>query len=201
VQFRAAHSHPTFKIKFVGVWDTVGAMGIPFSFLGLFEDKDEFYDTKIGPNIRIARHALAIDELREDFEATVWTPRPGLDLKQVWFCGAHADIGGGYAPDRDGTTLGDNALAWMMKEAEAAGLSWEGHLGSSLRPNPLSTVHVSRRSFYRIKDKYYRPIDHELGDVLIHRSVKKRFDSDRDYRPQNLVRYLKVAGGWGNLVA
>ena len=49
-----------------------GAMGIPISFLGLFEDKDEFYDTKIGSNVRIARHAMAIDEHRKDFEPTIW---------------------------------------------------------------------------------------------------------------------------------
>lgn len=66
VEFRSQHSHPSAEVKFVGVWDTVGAMGIPFSFLGLFRDKDEFYDTKIGSNVRVARHALAIDEFRRD---------------------------------------------------------------------------------------------------------------------------------------
>ena len=75
VEFRKRYSHPSRKIKFVGVWDTVGAMGIPISFLGLFEDKDEFYDTKLGRNVEIARHALAIDENRSDFEPTIWTPR------------------------------------------------------------------------------------------------------------------------------
>lgn len=200
VAFRKNHAHPEFRIAFVGVWDTVGAMGIPFSFLGLFEDKDEFYDAKIGPNISIARHALAIDELREDFEATVWTPRPGLDLKQVWFAGAHSDIGGGYDPDKDGKTLGDNALQWMIEEAGAAGLTTEPHLEKSLEPSPLATVHLSRRSFYRVKEKYYRPIDHGLGDVLIHDSVKKRYEADAKYRPLNLETYLSKTGGWGKLV-
>jgi len=58
-EFRRQHSHESREVKFVGVWDTVGAMGIPISFLGLFDDKDEFYDTKIGKNVRIARHAMA----------------------------------------------------------------------------------------------------------------------------------------------
>ncbi|MCU7370292.1 DUF2235 domain-containing protein [Paucibacter sp. O1-1] len=48
VAFRQQHSHPSREVAFVGVWDTVGAMGIPVSFLGLFEDKDEFYDTSLG---------------------------------------------------------------------------------------------------------------------------------------------------------
>ena len=64
IDFRSQHSHSEMSrdVKFVGVWDTVGAMGIPISFLGLFDDKDEFYDTKIGRNVSIARHALAVDE-------------------------------------------------------------------------------------------------------------------------------------------
>ncbi len=97
VAFRSRHSHPSRTIEFVGVWDTVGAMGIPLRFLGFLERKDEFYDTKIGPNVRIARHAMAIDEIREDFEPTVWRPQLNMDIEQVWFAGAHGDVGGGYA--------------------------------------------------------------------------------------------------------
>ena len=93
-------------------------MGIPISFLGLFEDKDEFYDTKIGKNVRIARHALAIDEHRKDFEPTIWNPGNHLDLQQVWFSGAHSNIGGSYKPDKDGSLLSDIALSWMSKEAD-----------------------------------------------------------------------------------
>ena len=67
----------------MGVWDTVGAMGIPISFLGLFDDKDEFYDVNMGKNINIARHAMALDEHREDFKPTVWQPKDQMDIKQV----------------------------------------------------------------------------------------------------------------------
>lgn len=198
IKFRAAHSHPEMKIKFVGVWDTVGAMGIPISFLGLFQDKDEFYDTKIGPNIEIARHALAIDEQRSDFLPTVWDPRGG-DLKQVWFAGAHSDIGGGYGCDKDGTCLGDNALHWMLTEAAKAGLSCESHLLTSIKPNATATLHQSRRSFYRVKQAFHREIRHGKGDVLIHHSVKARWDADSRYRPQKLVEYVNNTG-WTQLV-
>ena len=81
IKFRKKYSHKSREIKFVGVWDTVGAMGIPISFLGLFDDKDEFYDAKIGSNVRIARHALAIDEHRSDFEPTVWDKKRKHGLK------------------------------------------------------------------------------------------------------------------------
>lgn len=81
VAFRHRHAHPSKGVRFLGVFDTVGALGIPFSWLGWLNVEDEFYDSKMGPNVRIARHALAIDERRYDFEATILQPRRNLDLK------------------------------------------------------------------------------------------------------------------------
>ncbi len=141
VKFRNLHSHKSKEIKFVGVWDTVGAMGIPLSFLGLFDDKDEFYDTKIGKNIRIARHAMAIDEHRSDFQPTIWRHRQNMDLKQVWFAGAHADIGGSYKPDQDGTVMSDNALGWIIREAQDSGLTIEDHLNANVNKSPMAKIH------------------------------------------------------------
>jgi uncharacterized protein (DUF2235 family) len=195
VAFRRRHSHPSRAVKFVGVWDTVGAMGIPISFLGLFEDRDEFHDCKVGRNVRIARHALAIDELRSDFEPTVWWPRPRLDLKQVWFAGSHGDVGGGYKPGTGGTRLSDTPLAWMMREAMAAGLECEPHLRRRLREDPLARLHESRRNFYRIRTRHHRPIDHGRGEVRVHRSVRQRWQRDAGYRPKNLVEHV-AAHGW-----
>lgn len=200
VQFRNQHSHKSREIKFVGVWDTVGAMGIPISFLGLFDDKDEFYDTKIGSNVRIARHAMAIDEHRRDFEPTIWVPQTNMDIQQVWFAGAHSNIGGSYKPDKDGSFISDIALAWMIKEAGKADLAIETHLKQGLTENPLSKIHNSRRSFYRIKSKFYRPIDHGKDSILIHESVKTRWDQDSSYRPDNLEEYITINGWPNNLV-
>jgi len=195
VEFRDKYSHPSKEVRFVGVWDTVGAMGIPISFLGLFEDKDEFYDTKIGSNVRIARHALAIDEHREDFEPTIWEVRDNMDMKQVWFAGCHSDIGGSYEPDKDGTVLSDIPLDWMINEAGSAGLTLESHLKDRIKMNQKSTVHNSRRSFYRIKKKFYRPIDHKKGNIIIHDSVKARWEQDKNYRPENLKEFIDK-NGW-----
>ncbi|MCP3128215.1 DUF2235 domain-containing protein [Shewanella sp. KJ2020] len=194
LEFRQKHSHESREIKFVGVWDTVGAMGIPISFLGLFEDKDEFYDTKIGRNVRVARHALAIDEHRSDFEPTIWQVRDNMDMQQVWFAGAHSNIGGSYKPDKDDSLLSDNALMWMINEAQQFNLSLEPHLQESLRPNPLATLHDSRRNFYRIKQAYLRPLDPSKAPILLHRSVKERWERDPQYRPKNLQAYLESYG-------
>ncbi len=200
IKFRDIHSHRSRVIKFVGVWDTVGAMGIPISFLGLFDEKDEFYDTKIGNNVLVARHALAIDEHRSDFEPTIWNPKENIDLQQVWFSGAHSNIGGSYKPDRDSGLLSDIPLKWMLREAAKFGLVTEPHLNKSIKINPLSRLHNSRRSFYRVKGKYYRPIEHNKGPVFIHESVKYRWNNDSKYRPKNLVEYVREKGWSTSLV-
>lgn len=192
--FRAKYSQSKKDIKFVGVWDTVGAMGIPISFLGLFEDKDEFYDTKIGSNISIARHALAIDEMRSDFEPTIWSPKPGVDIKQVWFSGVHADIGGGYKPDKNQLSAATAPMLWVAEEASAAGLSFEPHWLKAPSSEYLPQLNQSRRSFYRMRKKLLRPIAHGKGDVLIHHSVKRRWQADSSYRPENLKAYLDKHG-------
>jgi uncharacterized protein (DUF2235 family) len=85
-------------IDFIGVWDTVGALGIPTRVLAFMNEKDLFYDRELGSNVRVARHAVSLDERRGDFEPTLWSPKEAIDIRQVWFAGVHSDVGGGYAP-------------------------------------------------------------------------------------------------------
>ncbi len=199
VAFRNQHSHPSRDVHFVGVFDTVGAMGIPITFLGLFEKKDEFYDNRIGSNVVHARHALALDEVRVDFKPTVWSSDTATDMKQVWFTGAHSDIGGSTTPDADGGLLSDNSLAWMIREASAAGLSIEDHLQNQATGAPLASINHSRTGFYRVRKVFERPLDYNDLDVRIHSSVKDRWDADSDYRPDNLKNYV-AANGWSAVV-
>lgn len=194
LEFRDKWSHPSRNVHFVGVWDTVGALGIPFSFLGLLDRQDEFHDTKIGPNVRMARHALAIDEQRSDFEPTIWRPRPGLDLKQVWFVGAHSDVGGSHVPDKSGRLLSDIPLGWLMKESGLAGLELEPHLSQSLRPDPLARLHPSRKHVYRSKKAVFRPLAPGGSETLVHASVRDRWEADPGYRPRNLVDLVDKRG-------
>ncbi|WP_028671255.1 DUF2235 domain-containing protein [Saccharospirillum impatiens] len=197
--FRERHAHSARNIHFVGVWDTVGSLGIPFSLMGLLDSHDEFYDTKMGSNVAVARHALAIDEQREDFEPTVWQPRPGVDLKQVWFAGVHSDVGGSYPPDKDtGLMASDAPLAWMLKEATAAGLSVETHLENSLTDGVKGQLHKTRKHVYRFKKPLHRPLVLDGTPMLIHPSVKARYLADDRYRPRRL-RELVESVGWGNL--
>lgn len=195
VAFRAAHSHDSREIRFVGVWDTVGALGVPFSLMGLFDRKDEFYDTKLGSNVRIARHALAIDERREDFEPTLWEPREGLDLQQVWFAGSHSDIGGGYPADDKGRLASDSALEWMVQQVRSSGLDLEDHLPADIRPSPKATLHNSRRHVFRFSKPLVRNLKPEIAHTTIHPSVAERWRLQPDYRPPNLRQIGFPHGG------
>ena len=197
--FREQHSHPSRAVHFIGVWDTVGALGVPFSLMGLFDRHDEFYDTKMGANVAIARHALAIDEQREDFEPTLWLPRPGVDLKQVWFAGVHTDVGGSYPPEKStGLLASDTPLAWMLDEAEAAGLLLEPHIRAALTDGSLAKVHQSRKHVYRFKSPLHRPLLIDDKPTRIHPSVKQRYLADPGYRPPQL-KALVETHGWDGL--
>ncbi len=199
VKFRNDHAWSSRQVHFIGVWDTVGALGIPFSLMGLFDKDDEFYDTKMGSNVSIARHALAIDEQREDFEPTVWTSRAGVDLKQVWFAGVHSDIGGSYAPDKKtGISAADTPLAWMLAEAELAGLQLEPHIKQALTDGSKGKIHRSRKHVYRFKSPLHRPLIIDDKPTKIHPSVKARYLADSRYRPPRLKKLVESLG-WDNL--
>ena len=109
-------------VSAIGVWDTVGALGVPVNpliqallpFLPAFISSYKWYDTTIGDHVKNAYHALALDERRYPYAPTLWERPEGCktNLKQVWFPGAHANVGGGY-PDQGIANL---TLIWMMDQ-------------------------------------------------------------------------------------
>lgn len=100
LEFRKAFSvcgAEELPITFLGVWDTVGALGIPVAGLRrLTADKYLFHDTELSGTVKNAAHALAIDEYRGAFQPTLWRwkPKEGQRVTQTWFAGAHSDVGG-----------------------------------------------------------------------------------------------------------
>ena len=110
------------KIRMIGVWDTVGSLGIPAIVGSVDPILFGFLDTGLHVDVLNAYQALAIDERRVEFPPTVWTssPAPGQTMEQVWFAGFHNDVGGGCAE----TGLSDIALSWMMNRAKALGLEF-----------------------------------------------------------------------------
>lgn len=198
VKFRSDHAHASRSVHFVGVWDTVGALGIPFSMMGLLDGKDEFYDTKMGSNVTIARHALAIDEERSDFEPTIWKPKAGVDLRQVWFAGVHADIGGSYGRDKKtGSSVSDIALGWMLREAKKAGLKFDPHIAARMTDGAGAPLHKSRKHIFRLKPALRRDLTPDDAPTRIHPSVKARWEADRKYRPRQLKQLVRAVGWSG----
>ena len=187
--------HP--KVHFIGVWDTVGSLGIPLSLLSFFNKEHMFHDNKIGPNILFARHALAIDERRDDFKPTIWNQRPGVNIQQVWFAGCHSDVGGGLEPDDDGTRLSDYPLKWIADEASGKGLKIADHLGESFALNARSKINESYEGKWLLAGQHKRAVTSYLR---IHESVKLRYTSDSGYRPKKLVSRLGSPPNWGELV-
>jgi uncharacterized protein (DUF2235 family) len=175
------------KIKFIGVWDTVGALGNPLFLHGLTSGRNEFHDTELSSMIEHAFHALAIDEKRKNFEATLWHQQKGATnqtLEQVWFVGVHSDIGGGY-PE---TGLSDISLNWMMVKAQSCNLSFNAF---ETHPDPFGLKHESMKWYYRPAGILHRPIckkDPAAGDTKeqLHPSVLERYKKDPSYRPENL---------------
>lgn len=124
----APTGHP-FRVAFLGVWDTVGALGIPSHWglpARLLNRKYRFHDTDLSRMVRAARHAVAVDEKRRPFVPSLWTNLPQLraetpagDYRQEWFAGVHGSVGGGG----DIVSLSGLALAWIAAGATAAGLT------------------------------------------------------------------------------
>lgn len=118
-QLKGLQRHEQVRIKCVGVWDTVGSLGIPGDWAKQlsFASRWYFHDVHLGAHIEVALHALAIDEKRGAFPPTLWEkpidrPLPaGQTVEQVWFPGVHSNIGGSYEDDR----LSDITLDWMIK--------------------------------------------------------------------------------------
>ena len=115
---------PILRIAYLGVFDTVGALGVPslFGEKPLFNRRHHFHDTELSSHVAAARHAVAIDERRPAFTPTLWTNlaslndgRTGTDApyQQRWFPGVHGAVGGGGSDRR----LSGCALAWVLAGA------------------------------------------------------------------------------------
>lgn len=189
------------RIRFVGVWDTVDAVGVPFSIADLINRylyAFKFRTTTLDPRVECGRHALALDEEREAFKPVLWDERgaPEGQVKQVWFAGVHSNVGGGYP--RHGMSL--ESLEWMMAEANASGL----RLVAGDRENYYIHADVNDRMynpraglgiFYR-----WQPRDIEAlragtctGPALVHRSVFERIARNTEgYIPGSIPPQVAV---------
>jgi uncharacterized protein (DUF2235 family) len=171
--FRANNEACTIAIDFVGVWDTVGALGVPLGMFTLLNRRRyQFHDARLSPIIRHAYHALAIDEQRRTFQPTLWeNSSPDQVLEQRWFAGVHTNVGGGY--EHDG--LANCSLHWMKDKAVALGLSVDEKFLHYYKPWFGDELRNSMTWLYRLLGRYVRPIGAGVGShEVVDESVGRR---------------------------
>jgi uncharacterized protein (DUF2235 family) len=176
------------RIRFIGVWDTVGALGIPLDFVkGPNMKFYEFHDTELSGIVENAYHAVAIDEHRRDYDVCLWNPKakPGQMMEQRWFAGAHCDVGGGY----DDRRLSDIPLRWMQEKASGLGLGLTPvTVGLENYRGPYTDSYLEfLKGIYAKKNAlHYRVIGAtQFGNEFIDDSVRQRRKADRSYEPRN----------------
>ena len=162
------------RIKFLGVWDTVVALGLPFRLADIVLSavwQHDFHDFTLSKRVEHACQAMAIDDDRKTFHPVVWrqTARAEQTMKQVWFCGKHSDVGGGGE-------LADIPLAWMAAEATQQGLLiWPHHKVQDVTCNPDGRMGGSGGGLMgRLWRRQERSWDTALGPPTVHESVKER---------------------------
>lgn len=164
------------KVKVLGVWDTVGSLGIPTDILNFYNrQRYAFHDTSLSAIAEHAFQALAIDEHRGPFEATLWDrpskPIPGQIVEQVWFPGVHADIGGGY-PNSE---CADLSLRWMIARTVLhSPLAIDRASLAYFTPELADDADFARgmtrpQALQRIVDKASGPINNSLGFYVFSR--------------------------------
>ncbi len=185
------------EIAYLGIWDTVGALGVPGHFMvaPLLNRGNQFHDADLSRSVKSARHAVSIDERRRTFAPTLWANLDQLngammgDLPylQKWFPGDHGSVGGGG--DRVG--LSSITLEWIAAGAQAAGLdlSWAvlanlaaGKNHAEALNNKTAPPGLIGGLMAQSQRDRTGPID--LGD-LSDAAVARWFD-DADYRPATL---------------
>jgi Uncharacterized alpha/beta hydrolase domain (DUF2235) len=214
-------THPDTGVRFLGVFDTVGALGIPKGFMSrISRGVLQFHDADVSSIAEHCCHALAIDEYRLEFEASVWTEPSHRNFKhveQAWFPGSHSNIGGGY----DDTGLSDLALEWMLKRLQhhcpELRLKPPGEWPRGLKPDYRGRLHDPRswmfwrsrwRPLMRLINRceigrgwsfrlpQVRPHSRPIGE-MVHWSALARWEETKSgrrrhrYQPRNLIAAIK----------
>lgn len=167
-------AHWPVRIRCVGVWDTVGNLGLPFSPRHLPGGAFSLHHKGLSPLVDVGLHALSIDEPRGPFSPALWTmpphdaPPAGQVIEQVWFAGCHADVGGGYKDH----ALSDISLQWMAERAAATtGVAIDlERLRRESTANPLGeAVQPTSDTIFRLSDvvPFVRLVHQDLGGLAL----------------------------------
>ena len=179
-------------IHFIGVWDTVGSLGIPLPWYNMVNTKKyKFHDVTLSSYVRHAYHALAIDEKRKLFEPTLWTksnsvvnnPDHPQKLEQRWFSGVHSNVGGGYKDNK----LSNMALQWMFDKAAGVGLCFnEPPLiqSTSFDKGKITNSYTFIYWFWLPKPR--KPLIKNQANEVVDEGAWNLFKTQEKYKPRGL---------------
>ena len=193
------------NITFLGIWDTVLALGSRIQARNGSSKKEYHFHTPSTPpaTVTTIRHGLAIDERRHDFQPEIFSGNGTCeDFEQRWFVGVHSNVGGGLMND----SLANCALRWMCKQAKAHGLALNDNYLKFYRGYGAGEA-SEKTNFYKVGDALMRPIrgfrgirqmakvpnsrlDKSVLDRLNADPADKNNDLEEAYRPENLLAYL-----------
>jgi uncharacterized protein (DUF2235 family) len=188
-QLTATYGLQDVNVEMVGVWDTVGSLGIPGIFFNALNSKKYgFLDTSIHPCIKHGFHAVCIDERRAQFQPTLWTNEDGSDLtnnaqvEQVWFPGVHCDVGGSYPESQ----LSDISLSWMLQKAKKHGLIISPEAEAQNMNPPAANVTGQAHDEWKIVP-WGLPAHRKIPAVAaMSNTVQDRLTQEADYKPENI---------------
>jgi uncharacterized protein (DUF2235 family) len=187
------------RAKFIGVWDTVGSLGVPVGGLLQFINKRwSFHDMTLSSWVDNAFQALAVDERRKPFRPSIWERSPhaqGQVLEQVWFAGVHSNVGGSYAQ----AGLSDITLLWMAGKAAGCGLAINSSGLAAVnhpQPDPLAKIYDSQTIWYKITGlgDYIRPIGEKSDECVASTVLDRMRAPNSNYRPPNIEKFLASGG-------
>ena len=177
--FKKTYCHEC-KPHFIGVWDTVGSLGVMYG--------KQFFDDRLNADVANAYHAMAIDEKRKKFPVSLWDETdlaPGQTVEQVWFAGVHSDVGGSYK-ERD---LSNITLIWMLEKAQKHGLKLKEGWRDEVVGDAAGAIHESYTGFWKL----WPPVTRQIPDGgKIHTSVIARSQALADYNPPLPANYIEV---------
>jgi hypothetical protein len=201
-------------IRFLGLWDTVAAYGLPIDELqrgiDMYFRAHSFPHRRLAPNVQRACHALSLDDERRTFHPMLWDERgePEGRISQVWFAGVHSDVGGGYPKE----ALSYVPLAWIMSEAEKAGLRFKGGVREQFEKlaDPHGELHDSRSgmaAYYRYAPRDVATLTRDdyvgvhIARPKIHESVFARVRDGRvAYAPVGIPAEYDIVQSDGTLL-
>jgi len=191
-------------ISYMGIWDTVGSLGIPAPLLGpvatLWNSKYRFHDTKLSSMVKSARHALALDERRVFFKPALWDNLEasredgGLNkgdrslsrpYQQLWFTGTHSIVGGSAVKAR---ALTGQSLLWIADGAQVAGLDINMEDLLDRAPDPMADSFTLSQPplLYMLAGNLLKWRSGPGHPIDLHPAAAQRVKGRRDYRPRSL---------------